>query len=74
MAAFQTNITPADVALPVRPMGLLAQIARLISLASQRRALAALDADQLDDLGLTRAEAAAEAARPIWDAPYHWTK
>ena len=38
----------------------------------QRRALAQLDAHRLDDIGLTRAEAQAEAARPIWDAPAHW--
>ena len=38
----------------------------------QRRALAKMDAAQLDDLGLTRSEAQAEAARPFWDAPSHW--
>ena len=38
----------------------------------QRRALLALDAQLLDDIGLTRAEAMDEAARPPWDAPQHW--
>lgn len=38
----------------------------------QRRALAAMDDHQLRDLGLTRVEAQAEAARPLWDAPVHW--
>jgi len=33
----------------------------------QRRALAELDDHRLDDLGLTRRDAAREAARPIWD-------
>jgi uncharacterized protein YjiS (DUF1127 family) len=26
----------------------------------------------LRDLGITRAEADREAARPMWDAPGHW--
>ena len=38
----------------------------------QRRALLALDAHLLADIGLTRAEAMDEAARPLWDAPQHW--
>ncbi len=43
-----------------------------LDLYRQRRALAKMDAAQLVDLGLTRAEAQAEAQRPIWDAPNHW--
>lgn len=43
-----------------------------ISLYRQRRALAALDDAALSDIGLTKAEAHAEAARPVWDAPLHW--
>lgn len=35
----------------------------------QRRALARLDANALADIGLTRAQAQTEAARPIWDLP-----
>lgn len=37
-----------------------------------RRALAKLSAEQLADIGLTRAQAEEEAARPLWDAPAHW--
>jgi uncharacterized protein YjiS (DUF1127 family) len=33
---------------------------------AQRRALAELDDDRLRDIGLTRAEAQIEAARPFW--------
>jgi uncharacterized protein YjiS (DUF1127 family) len=33
---------------------------------AQRRALAELDDDRLRDIGLTRAEAQAEAAMPFW--------
>jgi len=39
---------------------------------AERRALAALDADSLADLGLTRADQAAECARAPWDVPNHW--
>lgn len=45
---------------------------RLVSLPRQRRALARLDARLLKDVGITRAQAEAEAARPIWDAPDIW--
>lgn len=38
----------------------------------QRRALGRLDARLLDDIGVTPAEAEAEARRPAWDAPRHW--
>ena len=51
-----------------RKIGLLGYI----SLYRQRRALAALDDTRLADLGLSRHEADAEAARPVWDAPSHW--
>ena len=42
------------------------------ALLRQRRALADLDDSRLQDLGLTRAQARAEADRPFWDAPAHW--
>lgn len=38
-----------------------------LDLYRQRRALARLDDHALNDIGLTRAEAEAEANRPIWD-------
>ncbi|MFU1477482.1 DUF1127 domain-containing protein [Roseovarius sp. C7] len=38
-----------------------------LALARQRRLLATLDADRLDDIGLTRDEALREARRPFWD-------
>ncbi len=41
----------------------------LMALHRQRRALARQDADALEDLGLTRAEADAEARRRFWDIP-----
>ena len=45
---------------------------RLVSLPRQRRALARLDARLLKDIGVTRAQTEAEAARPLWDAPDIW--
>lgn len=38
----------------------------------QRQELLRLNASQLDDIGLNRDEALAEAARPIWDVPATW--
>lgn len=46
----------------------------LLGLARQRRDLAKLDDRALADIGVTRAEADQEAARPIWDAPENWYK
>lgn len=40
----------------------------------QRLHLDRLDDRLLADIGLTRAEAAAEAARAPWDAPAHWQR
>ncbi len=37
-----------------------------------RRALAALDSIQLEDVGITAAQAHVEAKRPLWDAPASW--
>jgi uncharacterized protein YjiS (DUF1127 family) len=55
----------------VQSRGILDRLFDLVQTASilsrQRRALAALDDFRLEDLGLTRAEAEAEAARPMWD-------
>ncbi len=53
---------------------LLRGFANRISTRKQRAALAALDADQLKDLGLSREQALREAKRPVWDAPLHWLR
>lgn len=50
----------------------LATLFKLDALARQRRALSKLDDAALADMGLTRDEAAQEAARPVWDIPAHW--
>jgi len=38
----------------------------------QRRVLARLDDAALNDIGITYAQAQAEAAKPVWDVPAHW--
>ncbi len=44
------------------------------ALGRQRRDLAKLDAQQLCDIGVSAQQAKTEAARPVWDAPAHWTR
>jgi uncharacterized protein YjiS (DUF1127 family) len=52
--------------------GLIAGLLRLAAIARSRGRLARLDDHLLQDIGLTRAEAEAEANRPAWDVPSHW--
>ncbi len=51
---------------------LMSRLARRVGLWRQRRALARLDDAALDDIGVTRRQAEAEARRPVWDAPANW--
>lgn len=53
---------------------LLTRITHWLNVARSRRALAALDATQLEDLGISASEAREEAARPFWDAPSRWRR
>lgn len=46
----------------------------LIDLFRQRKQLSELSDDQLEDIGVTQAEAKREAARPVWDVPSHWLR
>ncbi|WP_291728686.1 DUF1127 domain-containing protein [Leisingera sp. F5] len=56
------------------PLSLTARLQLHVSAWRQRRQLAKLDARALDDIGVTRAEADAEARRGFWSAPDHWTR
>ena len=49
-------------------------LADYLALAHQRRALARLDAVQLQDMGISADDAESEALRPIWDVPTHWRR
>ena len=44
----------------------------IMALSRSRRGLARLDDHLLRDIGVTRAEAMAEADRAAWNAPSHW--
>ncbi|RYG93070.1 DUF1127 domain-containing protein [Loktanella sp. IMCC34160] len=56
------------------PLGLVARLSQMIALWRQRSALRDLDDARLCDMGITRAEAEAEARRPVWDVPTHWQR
>tara|TARA_R110002051_G_scaffold104963_1_gene177845 strand:+ start:62575 stop:62802 length:228 start_codon:yes stop_codon:yes gene_type:complete len=52
----------------------LKKLEAFASLARQRRALRRLNAQQLTDIGISKAQASREARKPLWDAPDHWYK
>ncbi|SFD46291.1 DUF1127 domain-containing protein [Roseivivax sediminis] len=52
--------------------GFLSRMRRIGAIRRERAALGRLDDAQLHDIGVTRAEATAEARRPAWDAPERW--
>jgi uncharacterized protein YjiS (DUF1127 family) len=57
-----------------RSGSLLARLIQVHAGWEQRRHLANLDDAALCDIGLTRAQANVEAARPIWNAPDQWLR
>ncbi|WP_374431688.1 DUF1127 domain-containing protein [Tabrizicola sp.] len=54
------------------PGRFLARLIAIEAMARSRRSLARLDDHLLRDIGLTRAEAEAEAEKSAWDSPLHW--
>lgn len=54
------------------PRSLLARLFAWREEARQKARLRLLDDRLLSDIGVTRAEAEAEADRPAWDSPSHW--
>ena len=75
MSTIRTISNDLDQIEPVRPahrfVGLLSTVALLIQAMAERsrsrRALSALNDDELKDIGLSRADAYREARRPFWD-------
>nr|WP_325249670.1 DUF1127 domain-containing protein [Amylibacter sp.] len=68
-----TTTTPAR----RRPSGQQGWLSKLLAagrLHKERRALTRLSNQQLSDIGITRAEADAEANRGLWDVPNHWKR
>jgi uncharacterized protein YjiS (DUF1127 family) len=70
----RTQTISRDVLRARHSLHLFARISTWFALRRQRARLAGLDAAALNDLGLTRPEAEAEARRPFWDVPQHWLK
>lgn len=66
-----TMLTATHRAIPAR-RSVLSGLKSLFAINRQRQTLRTLDARALDDIGVTRTEADAEAARPFWDAPATW--
>jgi len=69
MAIFLSSTKQARRVVPLR---LLAWMFQSFGAARSRRALSLLDDRLLRDIGVSRAEAATEASRPLLDAPPHW--
>lgn len=59
-------------ALPARLFAFAARLFTFAAIARSRQGLARLDDHLLRDIGVTRAEAMAEANRAPWDPPSHW--
>lgn len=64
--------TPTRIGRP--RMRVFAGLFLALSAARQRRRLGQLDDHLLNDIGLDRPTAEAEAARPLWDVPSHWRR
>ena len=50
------------------------RFAMIMSLRRQRLSLKKLDARMLDDIGVSRKDAAIEAKKSVWDVPGHWSQ
>ena len=57
---------------PMTPSSLIANARNRLAVWRSRRALARLDARALEDIGVTAAQAQAEACLTIWDVPANW--
>lgn len=58
--------------MPSRSRGLTDLFFGLSALWRSRQTLRALDADRLNDLGISTQDAVREARRAPWDVPAHW--
>lgn len=62
----------ASASRPRRGFSVVRLVMQAIALRYQRKRLTRLTDEQLHDIGLTRDQAIAEAARPVWDVPAGW--
>jgi uncharacterized protein YjiS (DUF1127 family) len=52
----------------------MARLFAFVRLSNERKRLKSLTDAQLDDIGISRDQAIAEANRALWDAPSHWKR
>lgn len=64
-----TNFASVLTGTPSSRLRLRFPLGQWIRVARERRMLAAMSEQQLRDIGIDAASAAAEAARPFWDLP-----
>ena len=69
-----TSLTLRSTACTPPTPSLLSRFTQARTVARQRKVLANLEDHILDDIGISRAQATREAARPAWDVPSHWMK
>lgn len=74
MTMISANCTAANTTPVLNRVSLLTRLNNAHALWRQRRALRSLDGAALCDIGVTRAQAEAEAKRPVWDAPQGWQR
>lgn len=55
-----------------RSFSLLARVYYALQIRRERKVLAEMTDAQLDDIGVTPAQAHQESQKPIWDVPSHW--
>ena len=72
MTMISTNYSAANCTPVSTRFSVMVRIKQAHALWRQRQVLKSLGADALQDIGVTRAQAKAEADRPVWDAPENW--
>ncbi len=72
MTMISTNCTAVGTNTATTRFSVIATLRHFHAVWTQRKALKSLDSAVLRDIGVTRAEARAEAKRPVWDAPESW--
>jgi uncharacterized protein YjiS (DUF1127 family) len=72
MTYVNANVACATSIPAVRPLLPWAKLQFAVAAYRQRQTLRRLDANALNDIGITRAQAEREASRKLWDVPANW--